>query len=319
MIPHTCNPAQFCALCAKASDPSAAKPCGKPDCGCGCTDKALAVHLAHAGGLGDSVCGLYAACGLADATGRAVRFHTRHPDWFGSVSHPGVSILGDARDGADLSADYDGQLLAAASGSCPSRVQWYCDRAADAFHLPAFQGRRPAEVRQPEPVIGIGYTLLAPFSAHQPREWPGEKWRELARSLRRDGTPVVVLGAPGHGDRLQSLFAGVSCVWYWGQPAAWVCAAVANAGSVVGNDSGLAHLAGLFGVPTVAVMTHLRPSFVFDPACSPSVVGVGADPAAWPCQGCAWRTGYGYRSACNAGCGALASIETSAVRRAARG
>lgn len=278
----------------------------------------VSIHVSAAG-LGDSVCGLFAACGLADATGRPVEFRTRHHEWFGSVSHPGVTFAPHAENGsADLSADYDGQLLAAASGSCPSRVRWYCDRAADQLGAPRFSGRRPERIDRPAPVIGEGYVLLAPFSAHAAREWPADRWTDLAGWLMEDGRRVVALGAPGHGDRLGATFGGLppSMTWHWGCAPAWTVAAVANAGKVVGNDSGLAHLGGLFGVPTFAVMTHLRPSFVFDPHCYPSVQGVGADPAAWPCQGCGWRRAHGYRAKCNAGCGALLSIGIPEVRKA---
>ncbi len=39
MIAHKCNPALPCKLCSRA----AKKPCGKPDCGCGCSEKKAAV------------------------------------------------------------------------------------------------------------------------------------------------------------------------------------------------------------------------------------------------------------------------------------
>lgn len=310
-----CYPGLVCRLCQRAAagiplPPSA--PCGEPDCGCGCSDQKLAITFKTANGLGDAVCGLYAACGLAEIAAKPVYLRTRYWEWLAGVSHPGVSVVPEMAAAFDPSSDYDGQLLAAAAGTCPSRVQWYCDRMAEQFHLGVFSGRRPT-VAVPEPVIGTGYIAATPFSAHGSREWPSAKWSSLTARLASAGRKIVVLGDHSHEDRLRRLFSGVSCEWFWGMSPAWVTAVVANASLVVGNDSGLVHVAGLYGVPAVAVMSHLSPEFVFGDL-APSVRGVRPDEKEWPCRGCGWRTDYGYKQRCDSGCAALQSISVDRVR-----
>ena len=97
--------------------------------------------------------------------------------------------------------------------------------------------------------------------------------------------------------------------WFYGMSPAWTVALLANADMMVGNDSGMTHVAGLVGVPTRAVMTHLTPEFVF--ADAPSVEGITAE--GWSCQGCAWQPARGYRPECPRGCKALASIGVDRV------
>ena len=277
-----------------------------------------ALHLSAARGIGDAVSGLYAACGLASALQEPVTYHCHHPAWLSGVSHPWLTIATHVPVGADVFDDYDGELRAANAGTCPSRVQWYCDRAAASLRVPAFSGRRPSTVVRPEPVVEPGYVLLAPFSAHNLRQWPAQNWTRLARDLSDAGRRVVATSGPGDGGRMVQMFSripGVEC--HAGKPVPWVISLVANAGRVYGNDSGLVHLAGLHGVPAVAVMTHLKASFVFGDT-APSVQGVGADRSQWPCQGCAWR-GDNYRPVCRKACGALISISADRVRSAKMG
>lgn len=273
-----------------------------------------ALHLSSARGLGDAVSGLYAACGLADALREPVAYHARHADWLAGVSHPWLAVVRYAVPvGADASDDYDGELAAASAGTCPSRVQWYCDRLAAQLRVPPFAGARPSKVVRPAPVVAPGYTLLAPFSANSSREWQGQNWTAMAKSLVADGRRVVAVGGPGQGGRLAATFGGVPAVaCHSDRPASWVLSLVANADRVYGNDSGLVHVAGLHAVPAVAVMTHMRPEFVFGDT-APAVAGVGADEAVWQCQGCAWR-GRKYMPVCRHGCGALISITADRVR-----
>jgi heptosyltransferase-1 len=227
------------------------------------------IHLS-AHGIGDAVTGLYAACGLADA-GREVVYHCRKSEWFPGVSHPGVTVLPfRGETGIDAAADYDGQTRAAAAGTCASRAQWYCDNIAKSSDLPPFAPARPRAVKRPPPVIPPGYALIAPYAHNdKPRDWPEDRWREFAERL---GGRVVVIGENHKRPRLRALF-GRSCEVHWDKSPAWVTSAVANADHSYGNDSGMSHLAGLYGVPGTVVMTAFPFRFVFGEA--PSLAGVG--------------------------------------------
>jgi hypothetical protein len=272
--------------------------------------KALEFHI-DAGGIGDAVVGLYAACGLADAGYQAV-YRCRHPAWFAGVAHPGLTILGFAATPVNGSGDYGRHLQLAGSREVASRPQWYCDRIAEGHGIPTFAPSRPGTVARPSPVVDPGYVVLSPFSTEPARTWPSERWRQLAAEFAGAGKRVVGIDGPGENDaRLRDIFGGVSANWYWGMSPGWMLGLLAHAELFVGNDSGMAHIAGLLGTPARAVMTHLRPSMVFD--CAPSVVGVGAE--GWECQGCAWHYANGFRDECNQGCKALQSIGTDRIHR----
>lgn len=267
---------------------------------------ALAFHLS-AHGIGDAVCGVYVACGLADATARPVVFHTRHAAWLAGVSHPGVTLVQSFETaGADANADYGGQLRAGGRRE-GSRVRWYCDQVSRQVGIPAFAPVRPQTVIGPAPVLPPGYTLLAPWSHGRSREWPLAKWLELARRIPGR---VVVVGTRANRDAMQAFAALPPRVsWHWGQPAEWVVAAVANAGHVYANDSGPAHLAGLHGVPCTAITAHLPGSFLF--AESPSVTAVSPD---WACSPCGWQRERGYNPRkCGGACPALADLGSERI------
>ena len=226
-------------------------------------------HLS-AHGIGDAVVGLYTACGLAD-TGREVVFHCRRWEWLAGVSHPGVTVEPWRADiGIDANGDYAEQKAAAANGSCASRGQWYCDHISRAAGIPTFAPRCPDSVERPEPVIPTGYTLIAPYThADRSREWHDHGWRELVSRLAQ--RRVVAVGENLRRPRLRTTFAGHEV--YLSKPTAFVLSLVANADFVYGVDSGVSHLAGLYGVPGAVVMIGFPFRFVFGEA--PSLIGHG--------------------------------------------
>lgn len=227
-------------------------------------------------GIGDAVSQLYACCGLTDATGRPVLMRSRHDlGWFAGVSHPGLTLGPHDGTGAECNPDYPGQCRSADAGTVASRCRWYCDRLADALGVPAFAPDRPRAVAKPAAVREAGYAVLSPYSLHSGREWPAERWRAVCDELVGRGLHPLVIAGPGdhNRDRLAADFGPTRATWHWGQPPAWTAALIANASLFVGNDSGMAHVAGLYGTPGVAVMTLFPFEFVFAEA--PSLAGVG--------------------------------------------
>jgi hypothetical protein len=94
-------------------------------------------------GLGDAICGLYAACGLADSTGRKVIYYAHSANWINRASHPNVEIR--PRIAGDMGTnpckdmkDYGEQINGA-----ETRVKFYCDRLAAQLGVPPFEGKRP--------------------------------------------------------------------------------------------------------------------------------------------------------------------------------
>lgn len=265
------------------------------------------------GHIGDAVVGVYVACGLADAGYMAV-LSCRRAAWLVGCVHPGVAVI-YSRDNAegdpDANSDYRGQCVAGSRRE-GSRVKWYCDRIAAAAAIPRFSPSRPETVIVPRPVLGTGYVLLCPLSSNSAREWPITRWRELAARLLVDGWRVCSTGDENEAKRLEKLFDGMPVESYAGNPTAWALSAVANATLVVSNDSGMAHLAGLYAVPALAVMSHLTADFVFGEV-APTVRGVHPDASDWACSPCGWQHDRGYSKWRCERCPALASIDARVV------
>jgi heptosyltransferase-2 len=113
------------------------------------------------------------------------------------------------------------------------------------------------------------YYLLAPGAAHATKAAPASHWLNLIQSLRDSfcADPVVV-GSPE--ERQQLLKLSASCgiresSVLTRQDIREAAAAVAAAGFVVSNDSGLAHLAAALDVPTLALFGPTHPVLGFSP------------------------------------------------------
>ncbi len=94
------------------------------------------------------------------------------------------------------------------------------------------------------------------------KQWPPERFAELAFRLTADGAPlqkakILVLGAPGDREKIEPLLAAlpkeqtIDQVGKLDLLSAYVC--LEKAALYVGNDSGLMHLAAAAGVPTLGL------------------------------------------------------------------
>lgn len=102
---------------------------------------------------------------------------------------------------------------------------------------------------------------LAPFATWPGKEWPLDRFRELALRLTDGplkGATVVVMGAPNETERVHDVLVGwpedrplLNLVGRVSLPALFVM--LQNARLAVCNDSGLMHLAAAAGVPTVGL------------------------------------------------------------------
>lgn len=79
------------------------------------------------------------------------------------------------------------------------------------------------------------------------KAWPAENFRIVADSLKPDLEPVFIAGP---GDNLDT-FSDYRCVS--GAPLSEIKSLLANASLFIGNDSGPAHMAAAFGVPSVVL------------------------------------------------------------------
>ncbi|MBI2498364.1 MAG: glycosyltransferase family 9 protein [Opitutae bacterium] len=116
--------------------------------------------------------------------------------------------------------------LALARPASPHRFAcWQALAASLGWHLPA-----------PTPPDRTGrHVILHPGAAQPTREWPRERFEDMAIRLRAAGWRVTLLGEQA-GDLEQLLVT------------------LATADRFIGNDSGPGHLAALLGVPTFTII-----------------------------------------------------------------
>jgi ADP-heptose:LPS heptosyltransferase len=114
------------------------------------------------------------------------------------------------------------------------------------------------------------YAVLHPFAATPDKRWPAEKFCELARYLTLwKIEPVILAGA---GDDTAAFAA--HRVFRGSLPEAK--ALISKASLFVGNDSGPAHIAAAFGLPTVVLFGPSKPA-IWGPWRTESEVVVGPD------------------------------------------
>lgn len=266
----------------------------------------IEIHNTNSG-IGDAICGVYAAAGLA-RTGRDVVFYTPHAGWLKRVSAPRMRIVESRTPrGHDMGENYDQQLK-----TQPCRKQFYCDNIARLAGVEPFKPAKPRVNRKAvhvwEPPRGE-YVVLAPFTAWASRQWPTERWRELAKLAVADGYNVAAIGASDHEPALKNTFAGVKgAYWFYGMGGDYIDNLMLKAEAVAGNDSGMAHLGGLLGVRTVAVHTHMSHKQLF------SLTNViSAQAGGYDCLGCNWQPSRGFRAECRRACPALRDTTAETV------
>ena len=107
------------------------------------------------------------------------------------------------------------------------------------------------------------YAALAPTARWRSKQWPEERFAELARRLLEDRhvDRVLLLGAPGEKDVLAGISGDRSDVVSiaGAGPLAWSMAAVRDAAIVVGNDSAMLHAAAGFHRPLVGLFGPTDP------------------------------------------------------------
>ncbi len=137
--------------------------------------------------------------------------------------------------------------------------------------------------------------LIFPKANYESRSWPFHKWIRLASHMEAEGWSTIAL------DHTENRVKDMP-FYVWGFPYTHIMALMLEADIVIGNDSGMPHLAGTLGVPTVAVMGPTDPHTVFG-YCE-DVHTVRAEEV--PCVGCHFAYAKGYTNICdNYGCEAL--------------
>ena len=113
--------------------------------------------------------------------------------------------------------------------------------------------------------------VIAPFSHSDIRDWPADHYGALiGLLLRRWSGPVRIVGSPGQAIRAAALVrpydAGRVINDCGAMPWPDVVGQVRRAACVIGNNSGIVHLAGHFGVPAVCIFSGAHQRAEWRPA-----------------------------------------------------
>jgi ADP-heptose:LPS heptosyltransferase len=132
-----------------------------------------------------------------------------------------------------------------------------------------FSAGEQAEAKRRTDPLGDGFVAVHPGSGSPAKNWPFERFVDLARRLARGRAWLLALG-PAEERLVAPPEALAAREW----PVRVLGAALARAGIFVGNDSGASHLAASAGAPTVALFGPTDPN-VWSPE-GPRVVPVRA-------------------------------------------
>lgn len=130
---------------------------------------------------------------------------------------------------------------------------------------------------------GRPVVALAPFAADMRRTWGVDRFAELARGCGARGWGVVLLGAAGDRSLMTGAFAaaGPAVVDLVGALTIRETGAlISGATAFVGNDSGLAHLAGAVATPGLVIGYHVTKVWYPSADCIETII---RDP---DCHGC---------------------------------
>lgn len=128
---------------------------------------------------------------------------------------------------------------------------------------------------------GRPFVVVHPGSGSRAKNWPPERYAAIIDTLaQQHDLPCLILAGPADDDVLARLTEHTqsSPAVLAGRPLTVVAAVLQQARAFLGNDSGLAHLAGQLGLPTLALFGPMDPA-IWSPL-GPHVQTLRAEPLA---------------------------------------
>jgi heptosyltransferase III len=121
--------------------------------------------------------------------------------------------------------------------------------------------------------------VLHPGAGARRKRWPAERYAELGERLIAQGYSLAVTSGPADEEAVATLQASLRqpIQLLAGLDLRDLAAILARAGLVIGNDSGITHLAALGGVPTVAILGPFDPAYWAPIGPRVAVVDAGRD------------------------------------------
>jgi len=264
--------------------------------------------------LSDHIVSIY-ACAAAAQRGMEVHFFTPFHEWLRRVDQDGLEVEAEGQwnTAQQPPAPHEhpipevdlNQFRGRVALSGGSRAKAYASLLAGDL-VP----RRPARVdlRPTAPRFEIpNYILLFPFASGPALEWPEVHWRRLAILLREKGYETFAIGPESSAERYVGIFDATTTMWILNPDVEWTMDAMLGAAGVVGSACWPAHLAGLFGKPTLALHAQLPAECLWEASSVTSIV------AETHCTACRCNPDHGYTRSCELGCSAMATISPERV------
>ena len=130
--------------------------------------------------------------------------------------------------------------------------------------LPLSAGQKRAWLSGHPELLAAPYVVIHPGSGSPRKNWPAENFAALAEALgKRFRAQVVVLQGPADEEAVAKMVkaaAGFPLLVKASLSLREAAALLAGATLAVGNDSGVSHLAGAVGVPTIAIFVSTDPA-----------------------------------------------------------
>jgi lipopolysaccharide heptosyltransferase III len=125
--------------------------------------------------------------------------------------------------------------------------------------------------------------IIHPTSSRPGKNWPRSKFLRLAKRLRKNGFDPVFIVSPEERDEWPEapLFSSLNEVAQF----------IAESGYMIGNDSGIGHLASALGLPTLSLFKNERTANFWRPSFAPNQICL---PKGWlpNIKGMRWRDKY---------------------------
>jgi heptosyltransferase-3 len=148
----------------------------------------------------------------------------------------------------------------------PHAARWYADAVLALGTAPAPvppllvpTAAEEAAAREWTSRLGPGFLAVHPGSGSPRKNWPAERFEALVSALSPDRRWLLVEG-PAESEAFGPLRALPHAVLARELPVRVLGAVLARAGLYVGNDSGVSHLAGAYGAPTIALFGPTDPA-----------------------------------------------------------
>lgn len=170
----------------------------------------------------------------------------------------------------------------------------------------------------PHPMNENPYLVVAPGGSRTFRQWPAERFAELARRLLHshpDWRCVVIGGNNEHAltEKVRELIGG-STMNLCGQTGIKeLCAWIAHAKLVIGNDSAPGHIAAAYGSPSLVITGggHWQRCYPYDEAEAPIRTHPLAISSPMPCFGCNWCCEFSLQDSKPFPCISAVSVEAA--------